>query len=61
MDKRFTIEKVKSDKLMMETLIITDQVTGVQYLYAAQGYGAGLTPLLDKEGKPLLVQNNYFQ
>lgn len=33
--------------------ILRDKNTGVQYLFAKDGYGAGLTPLLDWEGKPL--------
>ena len=33
--------------------ILRDKVTGVQYLFAGDSYGAGLTPLLDGEGKPL--------
>ena len=34
--------------------IITDSETGVQYLFATEGYAGGLTVLLDKDGKPLL-------
>lgn len=33
--------------------ILRDKITGVQYLFVSEGYGAGLTPLLDWEGKPL--------
>ena len=35
--------------------IITDKVTGVQYLVARSANGGGVTPLIDKEGKPLLA------
>lgn len=31
-----------------------DKETGVNYLYHASDYSAGLTPLLDKEGKPVI-------
>ena len=31
--------------------IITDKVTGVQYLLASKDTGCGLTPLIDAEGK----------
>lgn len=31
-----------------------DKETGVNYLYHASGYSAGLIPLLDKEGKPVI-------
>jgi len=34
--------------------IITDSETGVQYLFAFEGYAGGLTLLVDKDGKPLL-------
>lgn len=32
--------------------IIKDKETGVCYRYAAQGYGGGITPLLDSNGNP---------
>ncbi len=43
------------------TYILVDRLTGVNYLYAASGYGGGLTPLLDREGKPVItpVPNKY--
>lgn len=31
--------------------ILADTATGVNYLYHYEGYGGGLTPLLDKDGK----------
>jgi hypothetical protein len=34
--------------------IITDTKTGVQYLFAYAGYAGGLTLLVDRDGKPLL-------
>lgn len=34
--------------------IYVDRETGVNYLYAAAGYGAGLTVLLDRDGKPVI-------
>ncbi len=36
------------------TRVITDRETGVQYLFAFDGYAGGLTVLVDKDGKPLL-------
>ena len=36
-----------------QTSILLDHVTGVQYLLAQNGYGAGLCPLLDKDGRPV--------
>ena len=37
--------------------IITDSVTGVQYLFAYAGYAGGLTILVDQNGKPLVDEN----
>lgn len=34
--------------------ILVDRETGVQYLFVKSGYGAGLTPLLDRDGKPMV-------
>ncbi len=31
-----------------------DTVTGVNYLFHASGYAGGLTPLLDRDGKPVI-------
>ena len=46
-------EKIYSQK--MGTIeIIVDKETGVQYLICVNGYGGGITPLLDKDGRPLL-------
>ncbi|MBR6790979.1 MAG: hypothetical protein IKM31_08960 [Oscillospiraceae bacterium] len=35
--------------------IIVDKETGVNYLFAQGGYAGGLTPLLDREGKPIIT------
>lgn len=36
------------------TQILVDKETGVNYIYHSSGYGGGLTPLLDREGKPVI-------
>lgn len=41
-------------KVLTATEIWVDQETGVQYLYHQNGHSGGLTPLLDKDGKPVL-------
>lgn len=33
--------------------VLLDTATGVQYLFVQEGYGGGLCPLLDRDGKPL--------
>lgn len=39
--------------------IIVDKATGVHYLFSWDGYAGGITPLLDKEGKPVVSSTNY--
>ena len=53
-DYRFKKEKVKQGMLSNYEIII-DQKTGVQYLWYQSGYAGGLTPLLDRDGKPLIA------
>ena len=38
-------------------VIIVDKATGVNYLFIKAGYGAGITPLLDENGKPIVTKN----
>ena len=33
-----------------------DKETGVNYLFIASGFAGGLTPLLDAEGKPVIIK-----
>jgi len=35
--------------------IIVDKETGVNYLFAMAGNAGGLTPLLDRDGKPVIT------
>ena len=51
-NKRF--EKVYSQGVGNVTEIWVDKETGVNYMYHASGYSGGLTPLLDKDGKPII-------
>lgn len=37
------------------TEIYVDKETGVNYLFVHIGHGGGLTPLLDREGKPVIT------
>lgn len=48
--------------LMGSTEILVDKATGVNYLFRSSGYAGGLTPLLDRDGKPIIttVQSEYF-
>lgn len=47
-------EKVFSQGTLNVTEIWVDQETGVNYIFHVSGYAGGLTPLLDREGKPII-------
>lgn len=47
-------EKIYSQGSLNVTEIWVDKQTGVNYLFRASGYAGGLTPLLDREGKPVI-------
>ena len=52
--KRFVWQK--SEGFLKETRIIVDTQTGVNYLFVTEGYGGGLTPLIDENGKPIITR-----
>lgn len=47
--------KVYSQGISNVTEIWVDTETGVNYIYHVSGYSGGLTPLLDKDGKPVVT------
>ena len=47
-------EKVYSQGAVNQTEIWVDKETGVNYLFHASGYAGGMTPLLEREGKPVI-------
>ena len=51
-EKRF--EKVYSQGMVEVTEIWVDQYTGVNYLWHSSGSAGGLTPLLGRDGKPVI-------
>ena len=51
-EKRF--EKVYSQGALENIEILVDKETGVNYLFVTSGYAGGLTPLLDRDGKPVV-------
>ena len=57
-EERFV--KVHSENLGSE-MIFVDKQTGVNYLFVSSGYAGGLTPLLNRDGTPVVtpVSNNY--
>ena len=53
-DNRFEVILTEGNGLTAPTrVILRDTVTGVQYLFVQGGSAGGLTPLLDKDGKPV--------
>ena len=53
-ERRFIWEKAQPG-LMKQLSVIIDTETGVNYLFVEEGYAGGLTPLLDKDGKPIIT------
>ena len=52
-EKRFV--KVYSDGAFGSNEIWVDKKTGVNYLFHDGGHAGGLTPLLDRDGKPIVT------
>ena len=48
-------EKVYSQGVLNVIEIWVDTETGVNYMFQQGGYAGGLTPLLDREGKPIIL------
>lgn len=57
-DNRFVIVLKEGNSLKDEGLsqILVDKETGVNYLALKSGYGLGITPMLDKDGKPIVTE-----
>ena len=51
-EERFV--KVYSENLGSEVIYV-DRLTGVNYLFTASGYAGGLTPLLNRDGTPVIT------
>ena len=52
--KNDRFEKVYSQGTMNVMEIWVDRETGVNYVFHASGYAGGMTPLLDRDGKPVV-------
>ena len=55
-DRRFVVIERERSYLSNQGLqmILADRKTGVSYLYVKSGYGAGITPLIGLDGKPMI-------
>lgn len=56
---RFDIKEKIDVSFLTDAMVIVDKETGVNYLYVCRGYGGGLTPLLNADGKPIVTKEGY--
>lgn len=55
--ERFKVAYREGDGIIKEMMIVyVDMKTGVNYLCVQAGSSIGLTPLLDKDGKPVITE-----
>jgi len=54
MAKNDRFEKIYTQGTVNVIEIWVDKETGVNYVYCRSGYAGGLTPLLDRDGKPIV-------
>ena len=54
MSKEDRFEKVYSQGQLNVMEIWVDKETGVNYVFHCSGYAGGLTPLLNRDGKPVI-------
>ncbi len=55
MAKNERFEIVYHQGVANRTEILVDKETGVNYIFHACGYSGGLSPLLDRDGKPIIT------
>ena len=53
--------KTQKKGTLAATQLWIDRDTGVNYLFHKDGYGGGLTVLLDKDGKPVVTPTEQIQ
>lgn len=59
-EKRF-IKVFREGSLTESIEVLLDTETGVNYLYISAGYGMGITPLLDGEGKVVVSRKREIE
>lgn len=47
-------EKIYSQGKLSSIEVWVDKQTGVNYIFHQSGYAGGMTPLLDRDGKPVV-------
>lgn len=60
-EKRFIVTEKEGNAFTNDIQIIVDKKTGVNYMWVTQGYAGGLTPLLDRDGKPVITAVTDFE
>ena len=55
MAKNDRFEKIYTQGVLSVTEIWVDKETGVNYIFHQSGYAGGITPLLGKDGKPVIT------
>ena len=55
MGKNDRFEKVYTQGSLNVVEIWVDKETGVNYIFRQSGYAGGMTPLLDRDGKPVVT------
>ena len=60
MAKAERFEQVYSQGRLSSIEIWVDKETGVNYLFHQSGYAGGMTPLLDRDGKPVVTPVSNF-
>ncbi|MBR1749855.1 MAG: xylan 1,4-beta-xylosidase [Ruminococcus sp.] len=58
-EKRF-VKTYSDDGFVESKTIYVDRETGVNYLFISDGSSAGLTALIDRDGKPLVTPINDY-
>ncbi len=58
MSKEERFVRIYTQGKFTSTEIWVDKETGVNYLFRQSGYAGGMTPLLDKDGKPIITPLN---
>lgn len=54
MAKKFRFEKIYSQGAINVTEIWVDKETGINYIFHTSGNAGGMTPLLGKDGRPVV-------
>lgn len=62
-DDRFIETYSQGGFINPQVKILVDRTTGVNYMFTVSGYAGGLTPLLNRDGTPVVtpVPNQYSE